>query len=275
VFIGTDGGVLYLLDATNGMPMGAYTASGPSSSSPAVDIYQFSVVVGAGNNVECINLLTMTRRWIFPTSGQIVFSSSAIAANELVYIGSHDGNIYCIHETSGTEVWRYSTGAPIDSSPAISAEHVFIGSNNGRAYCIGLPWPDIRIVNCWPSKQQVKPDEEITIYCTVENIGPTTETFNLVCYLDPIHSDPLVFERPPKRVLNRTITLNPGQSITVSDTVSASDLVSISDSWTLWADADVVMYEVRMRDNRFTFGTIRILTTIGGGNGFRYQCCLY
>jgi outer membrane protein assembly factor BamB len=259
VFIGSEGGTLYALIEANGSPLWQRTLSGPISSSPAVDSLGHLVVVGAGNNVECREEMTGNPRWMFSTSGAIGFSSPGIAANGLVYTGSSDGFVYCINEITGTEVWRYSTGGPVASSPAISAEHVFIGSNDGRLYCLGLPWPDISIVNCWPSKQNVMFYEEVTIYCTVENIGPTTETFNLACYLDPIHSNSKIFERPPKKVLDRTITLNPGESITVSDTLYVVSLVSTSYLWKLWADADTVMYEVKMRDNRFTFGTISVL----------------
>jgi hypothetical protein len=67
-----------------------------------------------------------------------------------------------------------------------------------------------------------------------------------------------LFTRSEIHIL-RTITLNPGESVTVSDTLYVVSLVSISYQWTLWANADPVMYEVKMRDNRFTFGTINIL----------------
>lgn len=273
VFVGTEGGVLYCLNEMNGTPYWGYTTSGPVTSSPAVDSLRQLVIVGAGNNLECRREMTGATEWIFTTSGIIGFSSPSIAANGLVYIGSYDGFVYCISEITGQEVWRFLTGGLIDSSPAISGEHVFFGSNDGRVYCLGLPWPDIRILDCWPSKQFVYDYQKITIYCTVKNVGPTTATFNLACYLDPIHYDPLIFERPPKKVLNKTITLNPEESITVNNTFDVFDLASISYQWKLWADVDVVMYEVKMSDNRFTNGIIRIYTPKGIYN-YNMRCCI-
>jgi len=270
VFIGTLGGTLYALNEISGDILWSYTISAPIHSSPAVDSFKQLVIIGAEYDVVCVEEMTGTPRWMFSTSSEIGFSSPAITSNGLVYIGSHDNNVYCINETTGVEVWNFTTGGTIDSSPAISAEHLFIGSSDGKLYCIGMNWPDIGIKNCWLSKRYVRPSEKtITIYCTVENLGNITETFNLTCYLDPVHLDPLIYERPSKTVLKKTITLNPGESITVNGTVDISDLISISYSWKLWADVDVVMYEAKMDDNQFTNGLLSIICHRGGGAGKR------
>ena len=275
VFIGTLGGTLYALNEISGDILWSYTISAPIYSSPAVDSFKRLVIIGAEYDVVCVDEITGTPKWTFPTSGQIVFSSPSIASNGLVYIGSYDKNVYCIDEDTGMEIWRFTTNGTVDSSPAVSAEHLFIGSSDGKLYCLGMNWPDIGIENCWPSKQYVRVYEKtITIYCTVKNLGNTSETFNLTCYLDPVHVDPLIYEQPSKAVLNKTITLNPGESATVDVTVNLSDLISMCYLWKLWADIDVVTYEVQMRDNQFTFGMIYIFSG-GGGGSLRFYPCLY
>lgn len=263
VFVGTMNAWLFCLFQTSGAENWRMLTSGPITSSPAVDSLKHWVIVGAGSNVECRYETSGSLRWTFSTSGSIGFSSPSIAANNLVYIGSHDNFVYCINETTGTEVWRFLTEGQIDSSPAISAEHMFIGSSDGRVYCLGMAWPDIKIVNCWSSKQSVDYHQEITVYCTVKNVGPITETFNLTCYLDPISFNSKIFERPTEKVLSSIITLNPDESTTVSSTFEVFDLALITYQWMLWADIDVVMYEVKMRDNRFTYGIICICTPRG------------
>ena len=268
VFIGTLGGTLYALNETSGDTFWNCTILSPIHSSPAVDSFRQLVIIGAEYDVVCVEEMTGTPIWRFSPSGEIGFSSPAITSNSLVYIGSHDNNVYCINETTGIEVWNFTTDGMIDSSPAISAEHLFIGSSDGKLYCIGMNWPDISIKNCWLTKRYVRPSEKtITIYCTVENLGNTTETFNLTCYLDSIHPDPSIYERPSKAVLKKTITLNPGESITVGSTVDIYDLISISYSWKLWADIDVVIYEAKNDDNQFTDGLISIIYHRGGGAG--------
>jgi outer membrane protein assembly factor BamB len=274
VFVGTDGAVLYCLNEMNGMPYWGHTTSGPVSSSPAVDSLKQLVIVGAGNNLECIWETSGTTKWSFPTSGTIGFSSPGIAANSLVYIGSYDGFVYCIDEITGQETWRFYAGGQIDSSPAISGEHVFFGSSDGQLYCLGLSWPDIRILDCWSSRQFAYDYQNITVYCTVKNVGPTVATFNLACYFDPIHYDSKIFERPPEKVLNKAITLNPDESITVSNTFDVFNLTSICHQWKLWADIDVVTYEVKMGDNRFTDGIISICTPHGIYN-YNMRLCTY
>src|SRR5690606_34387590 len=44
------------------------------------------------------------------------------------YIASLDGYLYCVHELTGVEKWRYSTGYSITSSPAVVGDHAFVAS---------------------------------------------------------------------------------------------------------------------------------------------------
>ena len=269
VFIGTLSGAFYAISETDGAIVWSYVTSSPIYSSPAVNSLKHLVIIGAEYSVICLDELTGAWIWDFPTSGQIVYSSPSIASNGLVYIGTHDNRVYCINETTGTEVWNFTTDGIIDSSPAISAEHLFIGSSDGKIYCLGIDWPDIGIENCWPSKQFIQYCEKtITINCIVKNLGSTTETFNLKCYLTPIHSDPAIYGKPSKMVLSKSITLKPGESTKANVTLNVNDLISTSHIWKLWADISVVMYEVKMKDNQYTFGAIYIT---GGGNFFKHH----
>ncbi len=58
-----------------------------------------------------------------------------------IYIGSADGSLYALRP-DGSLIWRYDTGDPIRSSPAVgrgpngSGDIVYVGSSNGRLYAI-------------------------------------------------------------------------------------------------------------------------------------------
>jgi outer membrane protein assembly factor BamB len=63
-----------------------------------------------------------------------------------VYVGS-SGGLYCLHESNGTQIWRYAAAGPVQSSPAISTwydngtnNEIYIyvtkNSNDGGLYCI-------------------------------------------------------------------------------------------------------------------------------------------
>jgi outer membrane protein assembly factor BamB len=274
VFIGTTGGGgggggLYALSETSGLPLWSDLGLGNVSSSPAVDSLNGLVIVGAGTNVECVRETSGTIVWTYSTAYPIGLSSPSVAGNGLVYVGSHgNGCVYCLNETttlpSGQRVWVFFTGGPIDSSPAISGGHLFIGSADGKEYCLGLPWPDIGILDLWPSPTVAIKNNNVTIYCTLKNEGEEPETLVVDCFIDPVSDDPHVYEKPSKVILNETLTLKPGESITLNTTWDTSDATPQN---LLWARLDPLTNEVNTTDNYLTFGLIYVIPSgsVGGG----------
>lgn len=78
-------------------------------------------------------------KWDFSTGGAVA-SSPAIGnreGEEIIYVGSYDGNLYAIHSGDGTEYWSFSTGGPIYSSPAIGEDGaIYVGSYDYTVYAI-------------------------------------------------------------------------------------------------------------------------------------------
>ncbi len=115
-------------------------------SSPAIGS-DGSVYVGAFDSRLCaLDPATGAVRWSFKTSDAI-YSSPALIQNasggtEAIVIASTDGSVYAL-TPAGRLLWRYDTGAPVRSSPAIGLapagaghEIVYVGSSNGRLYAI-------------------------------------------------------------------------------------------------------------------------------------------
>jgi eukaryotic-like serine/threonine-protein kinase len=73
-------------------------------------------------------------RWSFHTNGEVV-SSPAIVGG-VVYVGSNDGNLYAIDESSGKLHWKFETGSAIPSSPAVAAGIVYFASYDGNFYAV-------------------------------------------------------------------------------------------------------------------------------------------
>jgi parallel beta-helix repeat protein len=71
------------------------------------------------------------------TTGDHVRSSPAVADGK-VYVGSDDGNVYCLDAVTGAQVWNYTTGEGnyVFSSPAVVAGKVYVGSLAGKVYCL-------------------------------------------------------------------------------------------------------------------------------------------
>ncbi len=75
--------------------------------------------------------------------------SSPAVANGYVYFGSIDKNLYCINATTGAQIWYYTTGAAIESSPAIAYGSVFFGSNDNVTYCLNAYDRDTLLVGSY------------------------------------------------------------------------------------------------------------------------------
>jgi hypothetical protein len=74
-------------------------------------------------------------KWSF-TTGDRVGSSPAIGADGVIYVGSHDSNLYAI-DPDGSLKWSFTTGAWVFSSPAIGADGtIHVGSDDRKLYAI-------------------------------------------------------------------------------------------------------------------------------------------
>lgn len=100
LYVGSDDGNLYAVDATSGMVVWSFPTNGPIISSPAVAIG---------------------------------------AAEPVIVVGSIDGNVYFLLDAgdSATLMAMFTIGAPVRSSPAIGADGtIYVGADDGRLYAI-------------------------------------------------------------------------------------------------------------------------------------------
>ena len=131
VYVGSNSGYLYSLNATSGSLVWSYNAGSAIQSSP--DVYNGIVYVGSNNNnLYAFNATLGTLLWTYNTGGQ-VFSSPA-AGYGLVFVGSLSNSIYALYATSGALAWQYNTGGRVYSSPIVVNGVVYIGSNSGYIY---------------------------------------------------------------------------------------------------------------------------------------------
>ncbi len=162
VYIGSDDGHMYCLDAEDGDELWNSSIIGTLwSSSPAVD--DGRVYIG-GNSFFCFNAENGSLVWNYPSSR---VSSSPAIVDDRVYVGSWDNNVYCLDadpddngdgiinhnpydeiEDDNDEgyndsftvdydlIWMYETGNLVVASPAIHEGKVFIGSQDKKIYCL-------------------------------------------------------------------------------------------------------------------------------------------
>lgn len=63
--------------------------------------------------------------------------SSPLIAGGLLYVGSDDGDLYCLETGSGEVLWNFTTRGYVYSSPALYNGSIFFGSCDNSIYCIG------------------------------------------------------------------------------------------------------------------------------------------
>ncbi len=157
LFIGSDDGHVYALNALNGELIWKFKTGGRVSSSPAV--YQDKVyAVSFDGNIYCIEKKSGKEIWKFKTAGERVFSapglhgmpekdrnlddpwdiflSSPVVANGKVYFGCGEGTFYALDCNTGDKTWEFKTGGVIHSSPAYANNTVYFGSWDSYLYAL-------------------------------------------------------------------------------------------------------------------------------------------
>ena len=71
-------------------------------------------------------------------------SIPTIDSSNNVYFGTRSNDLYCINPSIRKHLWKYNTGASIQSTPVITNDnHILIGVNNGKIYDISGNGPTI------------------------------------------------------------------------------------------------------------------------------------
>ncbi|HZI95150.1 MAG TPA: PQQ-binding-like beta-propeller repeat protein [Patescibacteria group bacterium] len=72
--------------------------------------------------------------WSFEAGGGI--ESTAAIKDGAVYVGSLDGNLYCLSLDTGALKWKYAAGAGIKSSPSVFDGTVYFGDEAGSFHAV-------------------------------------------------------------------------------------------------------------------------------------------
>ena len=157
VYIGSDDGSLYALDANKGTLKWKFATNGWVRSTPA--LYNNTVFFSSYDGFfYAVNAVTGNEEWSFKTEGEQqykapgihgllpsdqlitddwdVFQSSPAIAYGHIYFGSGDSNIYALDAANGRELWHFKTGDVVHSSPAVNDGMVFVGSWDRNIYAL-------------------------------------------------------------------------------------------------------------------------------------------
>jgi outer membrane protein assembly factor BamB len=157
IYFGGDDGNVYAVEAKSGRQLWKHATAGPAPSTPAVSGGTVFVVSYDGH-LYAFDAHNGSIRWKFSSDGERrfeakgihglqpknqtiadpydVFLSSPIVAQDAVYFGSGDGNLYAVDARTGELRWKFKTGDVVHSSPAYADGVVFFGSWDSYFYAV-------------------------------------------------------------------------------------------------------------------------------------------
>ena len=139
VFVGSDDGNVYALDAADGTEHWAVETGGPVRSSPTVT--GETVYVGSTEGaVYALDVSDGSERWTVQTEGEVT-GTPAVASRsgreDAVVIGDVAGTVHALGAETGEHQWQFHADGPVRSAPAVRDGTVCIGTMNGSLYAIG------------------------------------------------------------------------------------------------------------------------------------------
>ncbi len=126
--------------ANNTFKMGWASYSSPLVVGDKVYVGCSYIAVKTTARFYCLWASNLTTIWEFYPGSATGFLSSAGYFNDRIFVGSVDGNLYCLNATNGSLVWKYDIGGTW-SSPAVTSERLYIGSKTGYIYCFNTTQP--------------------------------------------------------------------------------------------------------------------------------------
>ena len=165
VFIGTEMGNLYALNAATGAQAWKFAAGSPILASVAAvaDKVMFGAMDGT---VYAIDANTGAQAWKTQVSTRLGLSTSPVIADGKLMLGGRNGMFYAFDPANGNKLWEYRVGAPILQTAAANNGRVYFGAMNMSVYALNtangtLAWksqkvPQMAFKDYWPVVHQGK-----------------------------------------------------------------------------------------------------------------------
>lgn len=114
----------------------------PTTASPTVIGNTVYIGLGSGTQFWALNVANGQVLWSFDTRDRI--TSSALVANNTIYIATWHGIIYALNRSSGVKLWSYSLNAKLNQtvvdgiagSMALANGRLYVGDYRGALLCL-------------------------------------------------------------------------------------------------------------------------------------------
>ena len=169
---------LYAIDTGNGSELWNFATGHDTYSTPSY--HEGRVYFGSFEYAWCLpavdpdgdgNISETEVIWSTPTHDEQGGSSPLLVGGRM-YIGSDDGNLYCLDMETGAIVWNYTTGGYVYSSPSLYNDSIYFGSCDGYVYCIGNRPPRLA-VDIEAEVNEITSDDTLQLNITVRDQNGT------------------------------------------------------------------------------------------------------
>jgi len=134
VYVNSDDGNMYALNATNGTRLWSSPVGGsvldnicsPAVANGVVYIGAFGPGPSISGAIYALNASTGARLWSFNAASGPFMSCAPAVANGVVYLGSDGHVLYALNASTGSQLWSFLAGGGLDSSPAVANGVVYI-----------------------------------------------------------------------------------------------------------------------------------------------------
>jgi outer membrane protein assembly factor BamB len=138
-------GIVYALDAGTGAQIWSSAIDNYTVHSPPFVVGGHVYAVPDNGNVYCLDARTGARIWNYSTgrsgnfeSGKVWtpsiiggFVGFPVAVGGYTYVGSDNGVLHAINDSTGIEIWNYTTDGVV-GSPSVANGYLYLGSNSGN-----------------------------------------------------------------------------------------------------------------------------------------------
>jgi hypothetical protein len=135
IFVGTEMGNLYALDAHSGALAWVYPVGAPILNSVAAENGKvfFGAMDGA---VYGLDAASGSLVWRSQLSWRLGFSTAPVLAEQKVVLGGRNGVVFALDQETGATLWQYDVGAPILQTAAWNNGRAYFGAMNMRVYAL-------------------------------------------------------------------------------------------------------------------------------------------
>jgi len=75
-------------------------------------------------------------QWKTKLNGKVRSSSPCLSSDNLIFLGTYNGGMYCLNQHNGSIQWHRHVSKPVLSSPAVFQDKVLFGCSDSKLYCL-------------------------------------------------------------------------------------------------------------------------------------------